>query len=98
MILSENRFTLFRIMLQRGERTMTAALVLLSTLPLSLVAIAALPYLLSLASNASQAIALCLMTSMFTVLLSNDFERAGLAWFVGMLIAAVAVREKYRVI
>ena len=77
---------------------MTAALVLLDTLPLSLVAIAALPYLLSLASNASQAIALCWMFSMSTVLLSNDPYRAGLAWFVGVLIAAVAVHERYRTI
>jgi hypothetical protein len=77
---------------------MTAAMVLLRTLPLSLVAIAALPYLLSLASNANQAISLCLMSSMFTVLLSNDPYRAGLAWFVGVLIAAVAIHERYRTI
>ena len=63
---------------------MTSALILLETLPLSLVAIAALPYLISLASNASQAILLCLMSSMFTVLLSNDPTRAGFAWFVGV--------------
>ena len=77
---------------------MTAALVLLRTLPLSLVAVAALPYLISLASNASEAIVLCLMSSMFTVLFSNDPYRAGLAWFVGILIAAVAVHERYRTI
>lgn len=77
---------------------MTAALVLLSTLPLSLVAIAALPYLLSLASNANQAVALCLATSLFTVLVSSDPYKAGLAWFVGLLIAAVAVHARYRTV
>jgi hypothetical protein len=63
-----------------------------------LVVIAALPFLLSLPSGASEAIALCLMTSVLTVLLSNDPYRAGLAWFVGMLVAAVAVHERYRTV
>ncbi|MBR0721740.1 hypothetical protein [Bradyrhizobium manausense] len=59
-------------------------------------AIAALPFLLSLASRTGKAIAPCLLTSILTVLLGGDPHRAVVAWCVGVLIAAVAVRERLR--
>jgi hypothetical protein len=58
--------------------------------------IAALPFLLSLVSRTSKAIAPCLIASLFTVLLSGEPPRAAMAWCIGLLIAAVAVRERLR--
>ncbi|MBB4368945.1 hypothetical protein GGD63_001724 [Bradyrhizobium sp. cir1] len=60
------------------------------------ISIAALPFLLSLASRNSNAIAPCLVTSIFTVLLAEEPHRAVVAWCVGVLIAAVAFRERLR--
>jgi len=58
--------------------------------------IAALPFLLSLVSRTSKVIAPCLIASLFTVLLSDEPPRAAMAWCIGLLIAAVAVRERLR--
>ncbi|MBR0975291.1 MULTISPECIES: hypothetical protein [Bradyrhizobium] len=60
------------------------------------VSMAALPFLLSLASRTGKAIVPCLLTSIFTVLLGGEPHRAALAWCVGTLIAAVALRERLR--
>ena len=60
------------------------------------ISIAALPFLLSLVSRTSRAIAPCLLASMFTVILSGEPPRAAMVWCVGVLIAAVAVRERLR--
>jgi hypothetical protein len=60
------------------------------------IAIAALPFLLSLASRNSKAIAPCLLASILTLLLNAEPHRAVMAWCVGTLIAAVAVRERLR--
>lgn len=60
--------------------------------------IAAMPFLLSLASRNSKAIAPCLLASAFTVLLGGEPHRAVVAWCVGVLIAAVALRERLRTI
>jgi hypothetical protein len=62
------------------------------------ISIAALPFLLSLASRSSKVIAPCLLASIFTVLLGNEPHRAAVAWCVGILIAAVALRERLRAI
>ncbi|WBL75977.1 hypothetical protein I3J27_23420 [Bradyrhizobium xenonodulans] len=62
------------------------------------VLIAAMPFLLSLASRSGKAIAPCLCASIFTVLLGDEPPRAAMAWCVGLLIAAVAVRERLRAI
>ncbi|KJC34757.1 hypothetical protein [Bradyrhizobium sp. LTSP857] len=62
------------------------------------IVIAALPFLLSLASRNSNAIAPCLLTSIFTVLLGGEPHRAVMAWCIGVLIAAVALRERLRAI
>jgi hypothetical protein len=62
------------------------------------ISIAAMPFLLSLASRTSKAIAPCLLASIFTVLLGSEPHRAVVAWCVGTLIAAVAVRERLRAI
>jgi hypothetical protein len=59
-------------------------------------AIAALPFLLSLASRTGKAIAPCLMASILTVLLGGEPYHAVMAWCLGVLIAAVAVRERLR--
>jgi len=60
--------------------------------------IAAMPFLLSLVSRNGKAIAPCLLASVFTVLLADAPPRAVMAWCVGILIAAVAVRERLRAI
>ncbi|MEA3057739.1 MAG: hypothetical protein QOF34_554 [Sphingomonadales bacterium] len=60
------------------------------------ISIAAMPFLLSLASRKGKAIAPCLLASIFTVLLSREPPRAAMAWCVGLLIAAVALRERLR--
>ena len=58
--------------------------------------IAAMPFLLSLVSRSSKAIAPCLLASIFTMLLGDEPPRAAMAWCVGLLIAAVALRERLR--
>ncbi|MGY3035172.1 hypothetical protein ACVIIV_004342 [Bradyrhizobium sp. USDA 4354] len=60
------------------------------------ISIAAMPFLLALMSRSGKAIAPCLLTSLFTVLLGSEPHRAVVAWCVGMLIAAVALRERLR--
>ncbi|MBR1128437.1 hypothetical protein [Bradyrhizobium iriomotense] len=60
------------------------------------ISIAAMPFLLSLASRNGSAIAPCLVTSIFTVLLGEEPHRAVVVWCVGVLIAAVAFRERLR--
>ena len=54
------------------------------------------PFLFSLLSRSGRAIVPCLLTSLFTVLLGEEPHRAVVAWCVGMLIAAVAFRERLR--
>lgn len=58
--------------------------------------LATLPFLLALASRRGHAIALCLLASLLTGLLDGEPHRAVMAWCVGVLIAAVAVRERLR--
>ncbi|WP_035965027.1 hypothetical protein [Bradyrhizobium sp. YR681] len=58
--------------------------------------IAALPFLLSLASRSGKAIGPCLLASIVTALLGAEPHRAVVAWCVGVLIAAVALRERLR--
>lgn len=60
------------------------------------ISIAAMPFLLALVSRTGKAIAPCLLTSIFTVLLGYEPHRAAMAWCVGVLIAAVALRERLR--
>ena len=52
--------------------------------------------LLALMSRTGKAIAPCLLTSIITVLLGDEPHRAVMAWCVGVLIAAVALRERLR--
>ncbi|MBR0815557.1 hypothetical protein JQ544_28775 [Bradyrhizobium diazoefficiens] len=61
------------------------------------ISIAAMPFLLALMSRTGKVIAPCLLTSLFTVLLGAEPHRAVVAWCVGILIAAVALRERIRV-
>lgn len=60
------------------------------------ISIAAIPFLVALMSRTGKAIAPCLLASIFTVLLGGEPHRAVVAWCVGMLIAAVALRERLR--
>ncbi|GMO96017.1 MULTISPECIES: hypothetical protein [Bradyrhizobium] len=60
------------------------------------ISIAAMPFLLALTSRTGKVIVPCLLTSIFTVLLGGEPHRAVVAWCVGMLIAAVALRERLR--
>lgn len=59
-------------------------------------AMATLPFLLSLASRTGKAIAPCLLASILTVMWGDQPHRAAMAWCVGGLIAAVAMRERLR--
>lgn len=60
------------------------------------ISIAALPFLFSLVSRNGKVVASCLLASVFTVLLGGTPHRAAMAWCVGVLIAAVALRERLR--
>lgn len=62
------------------------------------VSIAAMPFLLSLASRSGKAIAPCLLAGICTVVLGDAPHRAAMAWCIGLLIAAVAVRERIQTI
>lgn len=55
-----------------------------------------MPFLLALMSRIGKAVAPCLLASLFTVLLGGEPHRAVVAWCVGMLVAAVALRERLR--
>ncbi|RQH15683.1 hypothetical protein [Bradyrhizobium sp. RP6] len=60
------------------------------------ISIAAMPFLLALMSRTGKAIAPCLRMSLFTMLLGGEPHRAVVAWCFGLLIAAVALRERLR--
>ncbi|KQT03428.1 MAG: hypothetical protein ACOY3N_31890 [Bradyrhizobium sp.] len=60
------------------------------------ISVAAIPFLVALMSRTGKAIAPCLLASIFTVLLGEEPHRAVVAWCIGMLIAAVALRERLR--
>lgn len=60
------------------------------------ISIAAMPFLVSLVSRNSKAIVPCLLASVVTALLGAEPHRAVVAWCVGILIAAVALRERLR--
>lgn len=60
------------------------------------ISIAAMPFLLALTSRTGRAIVPCLLTSIVTVLLGGEPHRAVVTWCFGMLIAAVALRERLR--
>jgi hypothetical protein len=55
-----------------------------------------LPFLLSLAGNAPMPWLLCFVASLLAMLLSVQPGAAALPWGVGMVIAAIAVRERVR--
>jgi hypothetical protein len=55
-----------------------------------------LPFLLSLLGQAGLPKVLCLVTSLLALLLSVEPYRALLPWGVGMAIAVISVRERFR--
>jgi ABC-type transport system involved in cytochrome bd biosynthesis fused ATPase/permease subunit len=55
-----------------------------------------MPFLVSLVSRNGKAIAACLLASIVTVLLGGEPHRAVMAWSMGILIAAVALRARLR--
>ena len=55
-----------------------------------------LPFLLSLAGQGFTAKFTCLFTSVLSLLLSVEPERAALAWIVGMTVALVSLWERIR--
>jgi hypothetical protein len=69
--------------------TMTAATV-------GLLLVTFLPFLVSLAGKVSQPKALCFVCSLMALLLSVEPYRAVLPWMLGMAIAVMAVRERFR--
>jgi len=57
-----------------------------------------LPFLVSLAGKAPVPRLLCLVTSLLSMLMSVEPGGAVLPWGLGMVIAAVSVRERIRAI
>jgi len=57
-----------------------------------------LPFLVSLAGKAPMPRLLCLVTSLLSMLMSVEPGGAALPWGLGMVIAAVSVRERIRAI
>jgi hypothetical protein len=55
-----------------------------------------LPFLVSLAGKAPMPRLLCLVTSLLSILISVEPGGAALPWGLGMVIAAVSVRERVR--
>jgi hypothetical protein len=55
-----------------------------------------LPFLVSLAGQPGTPKMLCLLSSTMALLLSVEPYRAELPWFLGMAIAVISVREKFR--
>jgi hypothetical protein len=55
-----------------------------------------MPFLISLAGKANQPKALCFVCSLMALLLSVEPHRALLPWTLGMAIAVIAVRERFR--
>ena len=58
--------------------------------------LAFMPFLISLAAKANQPKALCFVCSLMALLLSVEPHRALLPWTLGMTIAVIAVRERFR--
>ncbi len=54
------------------------------------------PFLLSLAGKAGEPKILCLFFSLFALLSSADPYRAALPWAIGMAIAVLTLRERFR--
>ena len=63
---------------------------------LGLLLLAFTPFLVSLAGKVNQPKALCFVCSLMALLLSVEPHRALVPWTMGMLIAVVAVRERFR--
>jgi hypothetical protein len=61
-----------------------------------LVLVIFLPFLVSLAGKVNQPKALCFVCSLMALLLSIEPYRAVLPWTLGMAIAVIAVRERFR--
>ena len=55
-----------------------------------------LPFLVSLAGRVTQPKVLCFVCSLMALLLSMEPYRAALPWGLGMAIAVIAVRERFR--
>jgi hypothetical protein len=55
-----------------------------------------MPFLVSLAARVTQPKVLCFVCSLMALLLSIEPHRAMLPWGLGMAIAAIAVRERFR--
>jgi hypothetical protein len=68
---------------------MTAATVVLLLLTF-------MPFLVSLAGKVTQPKVLCFVSSLLALLLSVEPYRAVLPWTLGMAIAVIAVRERFR--
>ncbi len=54
------------------------------------------PFLLSLFGKAGEPKILCLFLSLLALLFSADPYRAALAWAIGMAIAVLTLRERFR--
>jgi hypothetical protein len=76
---------------------MTSSLVMSMTAATAgLLLVTFMPFLVSLAGKANQPKALCFVCSLMALLASVEPHRAALPWITGMLIAVVAVRERFR--
>jgi hypothetical protein len=55
-----------------------------------------MPFLVSLAGKVTQPKVLCFVCSLMALLSSVEPHRAVLPWMLGMVIAIIAVRERFR--
>jgi hypothetical protein len=76
---------------------LTSGLVMSTTAAtLGLLLVIFLPFLVSLAGKVTQPKVLCFVSSLLALLLSVEPYRAVLPWTLGMAIAVIAVRERFR--
>jgi hypothetical protein len=76
---------------------LTSGLVMrMTAVTFGLLLVTFMPFLISLAAKANQPKALCFVCSLMALLFSVEPHRALVPWTMGMLIAVIAVRERFR--
>jgi hypothetical protein len=76
---------------------LTSGLVMsMSAITLGVLLLTFMPFLISLVGKANQPKALCFVCSLMALLFSVEPHRALLPWTLGMAIAVISVRERFR--
>jgi hypothetical protein len=68
----------------------------MSAVTFGLLLVSFTPFLISLAAKANQPKALCFVCGLMALLFSVEPHRALLPWTLGLAIAVIAVRERFR--